>query len=113
MQLGNITTIFKNKNPRLDMSKVRGLTGLRQILDKLAYSDFYPHMDGQMSDSNIGSRKNKMIINHLFVLYGIINSVMKGEGKCTDIQIYNAYHVYFMLGYIMGYWGHWTCWKVA
>ena len=41
-----------------------------------------------MSDSNIGARKGKNIKNHLFIVYGIINSVIE-EGKCVDIQIYD------------------------
>ena len=41
-----------------------------------------------MSDSNIGARKGKNIKNHLFIVYGIINSVIE-EGKCVDIRIYD------------------------
>ena len=42
MELSNITTIYKSKGSRLDMSNDRGifiLTVLRQILDKLTYLD--------------------------------------------------------------------------
>ena len=42
-----------------------------------------------MSDSNIGARRKKNIPNHLFVIYGIINSVIQGEAGCIDIQIYD------------------------
>merc|ERR1711894_293602 len=42
-----------------------------------------------MSDSNIGSRKDRNIRNHLFMIYGIINSVVKGNEDCIDIQIYD------------------------
>ena len=60
MQLCNITTIYKNKGSRLDMSSDRGiflLPVLRKILDKLTYLDKYPELDMAMSDSNIGARK--------------------------------------------------------
>ena len=43
-----------------------------------------------MSPSNIGAMKHNNIRNHLFILYGIINSVMQGEQKCIDIAIYDV-----------------------
>ena len=60
-----------------------------KIFDKLVYNDKYPHIDEGMSDSNIGSRKDKNIKNHLFVVYGIINSIFKEEKSCIDIGIYD------------------------
>ena len=42
-----------------------------------------------MSDSNIGARKGRNIKNHLFIIYGIINSVIKGKEPCIDVQIYD------------------------
>ena len=42
-----------------------------------------------MSDSNIGGRKNRNIRDHLFILYGVINSVIHGNEECVDIQIYD------------------------
>ena len=74
------------------MSNDRGifvLTVLRKILDKLTYLDKYPGLDINMSDSNIGARKNKNIRNHLFIIHGIINSVIQGEEKCVDMQVYD------------------------
>ena len=42
-----------------------------------------------MSDSNIGGRRNKNIKNHLFVVYGTINSILNEEKSCIDICIYD------------------------
>ena len=55
----------------------------------MIYSDEYEDVDQFMSDSNIGARKKKSVRNHLFIVYGIINSVIKGEAGCIDIQIYD------------------------
>ena len=63
---------------------------LRKILDKLTYNDKYPELDIAMSDSNIGARKNKNIRNHLFIIHGVINSVIQGEDRCVDIQVYDV-----------------------
>ena len=42
-----------------------------------------------MSDSNIGGRRKKNIKNHLFIIHGIINAVVKGDADPVDIQIYD------------------------
>ena len=91
-QLSNITSIFKNKGSRLDLKNDRGifiLTTLRKILDKLTYNDKYLGIESNMSDSNIGARKDKNIRNHLFVIHGVINSVLNEEKNPIDIQIYD------------------------
>ena len=93
MQLANITTIYKARGSRLELVNDRGiflLTIFRKILDKLTYIDKYPELDNNMSDSNIGARKNKNIRNHLFIIHGIINSVIQGEDTCVDIQVYDV-----------------------
>ena len=64
------------------------------LLDKLIYNDLYPEMESVMSNSNIGALKNKNIRNHLFVVYGIINSVHRGESPSVDIQIFDIIHCF-------------------
>ena len=62
---------------------------LKRIIDGLIYSDKYSDIDGGMSDSNIGGRKKMNIKNHLFIIYGIMNSVIRGEDEPVDLQIYD------------------------
>ena len=92
MRKQNITTIYKNKGSRLDMKNDRGifiLTSLRRILDKLIYRDKYEMIDQNMSDSNIGARRGRQVKNHLFILHGVINSVINGHESPIDIQFYD------------------------
>ena len=92
MLLENITTLFKNKGSRFEINNDRGifiLTVLKKILDKLIYQDNVEDIDDRMSESNIGARRNRSIKNHLFIIYGIINSVIKGKEASIDIQIYD------------------------
>ena len=92
MQLSNITSIWKKKGSRLDMTNDRGifvLTSVRKILDKLTYLDKYPDIDTSMSGSNIGARRKRNIRDHLFIIHGVINSVIQGEDTCIDIQVYD------------------------
>ena len=62
---------------------------LMKIVNGLIYDDKYQDIDSNMSDSNIGERRNRNSRNHLFIIYGIINSVMCGEDDPVDIQIYD------------------------
>ena len=65
------------------------ISTLKAILDKLIYNDNYEDIDENMSDSNIGARKGRNIRNHLMIIYGVINSVIRGGEECIDIQIYD------------------------
>ena len=75
MRLANISSIYKSRGSRLSLESDRGifvLCVLRSILDK-------PDLELSRSYSNIGAMKKKNIRNHLFIVYGIINSVIRGE----------------------------------
>ena len=66
----------------MNMSNERGifvLTAVRKILDKLITMEKYPDIEQSMSGSNIGARKRRNIREHLFIIYGVINSVLQGE----------------------------------
>ena len=93
MTLANITTIYKRKGSRLDLNNDRGifiLTVMKKMLDKLIYFDKYQDIDEKMSDCNIGSRRNRNIKDHLLIIHGVINSVIRGGDGCIDIQIYDT-----------------------
>ena len=70
------------------------LAVLRKIFDKLIYNDKYEDIDAGMSDSNIGARKQQNIKNHLFVLYGVINSVINEEKSCIDLCVYDIQNAF-------------------
>ena len=74
------------------MSNERGifvLTTVRKILDKLTYLDKYPDIELSMSGSNIGARRKRNTRDHLFIIYGVINSVLHDKDACIDIQEYD------------------------
>ena len=56
LKLANITSIFKRKGSRLDMSNDRGIFSvvkIRSIIDKLIYNEEYEGIDEKMSNSNV------------------------------------------------------------
>ena len=88
----DITSIWKQKGSKMDMKNDRGifvLSVLRKILDKALYKHFYQSLETGMSDSNIGARKHKNVRNHLFIVYGIISSVIYENRGCIDIMVYD------------------------
>ena len=100
LQMSNITTIYKKKGSKHNLENDRGIFGLsvfKKIIDKLIYQEMYPLVDEGMSDSNIGARRKKNIKNHLFIVYGVINSVLKGESGCVDISIYDLIKAFDVL----------------
>ena len=60
---------------------------LKTILDKLLYFDSYEKVDSEMSDSNIGGRKNKNISNHIFIANGIMNEVKNNKDSSVDLEL--------------------------
>ena len=46
-------------------------------------------MDQNMSASHVGGRNHRNLRNHLFIVYGIINSVVQKETGPVDIAIYD------------------------
>ena len=88
LQYANITTIWKKKGSRQNLENDPGIfvvSVLRMILDSLIYQDKYEELDKNMSDSNIGARKQRNVRDHLFLVYGIVNSILNGEGPPMNI----------------------------
>ena len=65
------------------------LTVMKKIVDKLVYNDNYEEIDNQMTDCNVGARRKRNIKDHLLIIHGVINSVIRGNEECIDIQIYD------------------------
>ena len=86
-RLKNITTIYKNKGSRYDLQNDRGIftcTVFNTILQKLIYNDKYDIIGKNLSDSNVGARKNR---NHTFIINGIINEVIQSKSESVDLTI--------------------------
>ena len=84
----DITSIYKNKGSRFDLENDRGIFGVgkvRSIMEKLLYNDIYEPVDDNMSDSNVGARKNRNIRDNLFVLYAVRNGAIQ-RNICLDLH---------------------------
>ena len=93
LQLCNISSIWKKKSSRNDFDAYRGIftvTIFRSIMDRLIYNDEYTTIDSNLSDCNVGARKNRNIRDNIFVLNAIINSINKGNEDPVDVQVYDV-----------------------
>ena len=89
MRWANIISIYKGKGDKSSLENDRGIFIMnifRSIMMKLVYNEEYETLDRNMSDSNIGARKNKNIRNHIFVINGVINDAIQSK-KSIDISI--------------------------
>ena len=92
LELCNISSIWKSKGPRNSFDSYRGIfrvTIFRSILDRLIYNDEYSNLDKNLTDSNVGARKNRNIRDNIFVLNAIVNSVKKENEGGLDCQVYD------------------------
>ena len=91
MKIANISSIYKGKGSMNDLKNERGIflvSIYRSILMKLLYNEKREIIDENMSDSQVGARKNKNIRNHTWILNGVINEVLKRKTNTPiDIQI--------------------------
>ena len=56
----------------------------------MIYNDIYAIIDSNMSNSNIGARKNRNIRDHLFVIHAIVNDIINNkDSDDVDFQIYD------------------------
>ena len=90
LRKANITILHK-KGSKLDLNNWRGLfvcSVIRTILMKLIHDRTYETVTYNMTDAQIGARKNKSVRNHLFILNSIISDVMSSNKKIPiDLNI--------------------------
>ena len=89
----DITAIYKKKGKGNCFENYRGIFRvpvLRAILDRLIYNDEYYNIDKNLTDSNVGARKDRNIRDNIFVLNSINNSVVNGTEAPIDIQLFDV-----------------------
>ena len=92
MRRSNITTIHK-KGSMLELRNSRGVSRVsvvRSIFMRILYNLKYDNIDRNMSDGQMGGRKNKGCRNNLFIINGIIyNTLRSKHAKPVTLQIYD------------------------
>ena len=81
MQEAQITTIPK-KGPRSHLRNERGIflvNSVRGLLMRLTFNSESDMINNNMSDSNIGGRKQKSCINHIWVLNTIVHEQLNSK----------------------------------
>ena len=93
LEVCNITSLYKYRGSNKDFNNYRGIfrvTVLRSILDRLIYNDCYSTIDDNLTDGNVGARKNRNIRDNLFVLNAVINYVINGKEQPVQVQVQDA-----------------------
>ena len=85
----NITSLHK-KGSKKDLENYRGIfrvTVLRSILDRLMYNDAYETINENLTDGNVGARKERGVRDNIFTMGAIANSVINGNSKAIQVQV--------------------------
>ena len=82
----------------LELINLRGIflvPKLRGIFLKLVYNSIIDDLEDNLSLSNIGARKKRSPRDHLFVLYSVVNEVLKSkEARQIDLVFYDITQAY-------------------
>ena len=62
----------------------------RLILKRLIYDDKYYTIDENLTDANVGTRKQKNTNDNLFVVNAKFNSIKRGSEEPIDLCIYDV-----------------------
>ena len=88
----NITSIHKKKS-KTDFGNYRGIFRvqvLRSILDRLVHNDSYYTIDSNLTDGNVGARKQRSVRDNIFVIGAMTNSVVNGRSAPIQVQVVDA-----------------------
>ena len=95
--VANVTTIPK-RGSKLELINERGIfrvSVIRSILMRLIYNSKYPEIDQNISDSQMGGRKQKNCKNNIFMINGIIHEELKSRNsKPVLIQIHDYAQIF-------------------
>ena len=83
MNLANVTTVPK-KGSKLLLENERGIfrvSAIRSILMRLIYNEKYNTIDKNMSDLQLGGRKQKGCLNDILIVNGIIHDTISSKKK--------------------------------
>ena len=102
MKMMSITSLYKNKGPKSDFNNQRGIfnvSKVKSIMDKLIYSEIYPTVDNELSNSNVGGRKGRSVRDHIFIIRSIIYDILNGSAEPVDFQLFNITKCFDEMGY--------------
>ena len=89
-KIKNISALYKGSGSKQSLENQRGIIiGLvfNNIIMDMMYNDYYKTVDNEMSDSNLGSRRNKNVRNHTWVIHGIMNEALRTKNGEVDLLI--------------------------
>ena len=93
-----ISAIPKNKKNQLKLENQRGIfltNKVKSVLMKLIYNSIIEDVEDNLSESNIGARKDRATRDHVFVINSIINEVKKDKTKePIDLVFYDIKECY-------------------
>ena len=88
---------YIRKKEKNDFENYRGVfrvSVLRSILDRLLYIDSYETIDSNLTDGNVGARKERSVRDNIFVISAITNSVLNGASRPIQVEVMDVIKCY-------------------
>ena len=63
-------------------------------MDRLLYIDSYETIDSNLTDANVGARKQRSVRDNMFVVGAVTNSVLNGASKPIQIEVMDVIKCY-------------------
>ena len=94
MELCNVTNLYKHTGKRSLFNSHSGIfitPVMRNILDKLMYNDEYEELETNLTDANVGCRKNRNVRDNIVVMNAATNEGKNRPDMPIDINVYGAF----------------------
>ena len=92
----HITPLHKSKSKN-DFENYRGVfrvSVIRSIMDRLLYIDSYETIDNNLTDANVGARKERSVRDNIFVISAVTNSVLNGASRPIQVEVMDVIKCY-------------------
>ena len=63
-------------------------------MDRLLYIDSYETIDDNLTDANVGARKNRSVRDNMFVISAVNNSVINGSSRPIQVEVMKVIECY-------------------
>ena len=87
LQVSNVSTIYKGKGSKQDVINLRGIFKLpivRNILDKLIYSEKKDKINVSMGPFQVGNQQHRSIRDHSLIVHAVVNDA-KNNNLDVDV----------------------------
>ena len=70
---------------------------IRSIMDRLLYIDSYKTIDNNLTDANVGARKERSVRDNISVISAVTSLVLAGASRPIQVEVMDVVKCYYKL----------------